>query len=137
MKTNKSNLITRLFLLILIMLLFFIPTKVNADTTQNPQSGVKTGIIDPGNFEPPDLTDDDTKLITSKSATIVSVIQVIGIVVTVISLMVMGIKYMIGSIEEKADYKKTMIPYLIGVFIFFALTQVLAVVEKISEIFNA
>ena len=83
------------------------------------------------------MTEDDTQIITSKGATIVSVIQVIGVVVTVISLMVMGIKYMIGSIEEKADYKKTMIPYLIGVFIFFSLTQVLAVVEKISEIFNA
>lgn len=137
MMKKKSNLIIKLFVLLLIMVLFFIPTTVNADTTQNPQSEVKSGIIDPGDFEPPDLTDDDTKLITSKSATIVSVIQVIGIIFSVISLMVMGIKYMIGSIEEKAEYKKTMIPYLIGVFIFFSLTQVLAVVEKISEVFNS
>lgn len=80
------------------------------------------------------MQDSDTSLITSKAASIVSVIQIIGIIVTVISLMVMGIKYMVGSIEEKADYKKTMIPYLIGVVMFFALTQLLVVVEKVSEV---
>lgn len=83
------------------------------------------------------MQDSDADLITSRAASIVSVIQIIGIIVTVISLMLMGIKYMTGSIEEKADYKKSMIPYLIGVFIFFSLTQVLAVVQKISEVFNS
>lgn len=137
MKINKSNLLIKLFLLILIIVIFFVPTKVNADTTQNPQTEVETGIINPGNYEPPDLTEDDTQIITNKGATIVSVIQVVGIIVTVISLMLMGIKYMTGSIEEKADYKKSMIPYLIGVFIFFSLTQILGIIQKISEIFNS
>ena len=137
MKINKSNLLIKLFLLILIIVIFFVPTKVNADTTQNPQTEVETGIINPGDYEPPDLTEDDTQIITNKGANIASVIQVVGIIVTVVSLMVMGIKYMTGSIEEKADYKKSMIPYLIGVFIFFSLTQVLGIIQKISEIFNS
>lgn len=37
---------------------------------------------------------------------IVGVIQTVGIVTSVIVLAILGIKYMIGSAEEKAEYKK-------------------------------
>lgn len=33
--------------------------------------------------------------------------------------MIIGIKYMTGSLEEKANYKKTMVPYLVGCVILF------------------
>ena len=45
---------------------------------------------------------------------IMSIINVIGVVVAVIVLMVIGIKYMIGSAEQKAEYKKTFVPYIVG-----------------------
>ncbi len=51
---------------------------------------------------------------------ILGIIQVVGTVVAVGVLMVLGIKYMMGSAEEKAEYKKTMIPYLIGAILLFA-----------------
>ena len=28
--------------------------------------------------------------------------------------MVIGVKYILGSVEEKASYKETMVPYIIG-----------------------
>ncbi len=37
---------------------------------------------------------------------ILGTITVIGIVISAITLTVLGIKYMIGSVEEKAEYKK-------------------------------
>ena len=49
-----------------------------------------------------------------KVGTILGVVQVIGSLFAVISLIAMGIKYMLGSIEEKAQYKKTLLPYFIG-----------------------
>ena len=30
---------------------------------------------------------------------------------------VLGIKYMVGSVEEKAEYKKTIIPMIVGMII--------------------
>lgn len=133
MMKNKSNLIIRLFVLLLIMVLFFIPTTVNADTTQNPQSGVKTGIIDPGNFEPPDLTDDDTEIVTSKISPIVTIIRTIGFIVLIVTIILIGLRFMLGSIEEKADYKKSMIPFLIGAIIFFGLSQFLALIIEMAN----
>lgn len=45
---------------------------------------------------------------------IIGFIRAGGIIVSVIMLMVIGIKYMLGSAEEKAEYKKSLMPYVIG-----------------------
>ena len=52
--------------------------------------------------------------------------QILGIVQLVgsIAAVVLGIKYMMGSAEEKAEYKKTMIPYIIGAVLIFAASNV-------------
>ncbi len=135
MKKNKINLLKTLIIFIVVSILFLIPTNVKAqDVTLEVK--VATGVINPGNFEPPALTDNETQVIIDKGATIVSIIRVIGIIVTVISLMLIGIRYMTGSVEEKADYKKSMLPYLIGVFIFFALSQLLGVIIEIANGIN-
>ena len=46
--------------------------------------------------------------------------QTVGVVLSVVVLMIIGIKYMMGSAEEKAEYKKTMIPYIVGAALIFA-----------------
>ena len=51
---------------------------------------------------------------------IVGVIQIAGVVIAVVVILVIGIKYVIGSAEEKAEYKKTMIPYIVGAILIFA-----------------
>ena len=68
--------------------------------------------------------------------TIVSIMQTVGIVVAVVVLLILGIKYMIGSAEEKAEYKKTMIPYLVGAILIFASTTIVNVVYNIANSFN-
>lgn len=61
--------------------------------------------------------------ITDLGNKIIGILQTVGIVLSVVILVVLGLKYMMGSAEEKADYKKTMIPYIVGaVFIFLAPT---------------
>ena len=51
---------------------------------------------------------------------ILGIIQIVGIILSVGCLMILGIKYMMGSAEEKAEYKKTFIPYIIGAILLFA-----------------
>ena len=51
---------------------------------------------------------------------IVAVLQTVGVVLSVVVLIILGIKYMMGSAEEKADYKKSMIPYIVGAALIFA-----------------
>lgn len=69
-------------------------------------------------------------------ATIVTIMQTVGIVVAVVILLILGIKYMMGSAEEKAEYKKTMIPYLVGAVLIFASTTIVNVVYNMANAFN-
>lgn len=58
--------------------------------------------------------------IQSAGNSIISILQTVGVVLSVVVLMIIGIKYMMGSAEEKAEYKKTMIPYIVGAALIFA-----------------
>lgn len=51
---------------------------------------------------------------------IMGLIQIAGMVVAVVIIAVLGIKYLMGSTQEKAKYKETMMPYLIGAILLFA-----------------
>lgn len=61
----------------------------------------------------------DTK-ITTIGGQIVGFIRVIGSIIAVGILVVLGIKYMMASAEGKADFKSSMIPYLVGAVLVFA-----------------
>ena len=63
---------------------------------------------------------------------IIGAIQVIGSLVSVIAIIVIGIRYMLGSVEEKAQYKETLGPYLLGAVLVFGITNVLAIVYNIA-----
>ena len=73
-----------------------------------------------------------TNDLTNVGNNIVAIIQVVGIVIAVIVLLVIGIKYMIGSASEKAEYKKTMIPYIVGALLIFAGTSLVRVIYSLS-----
>ena len=132
---KKTNIIMMLLIVILIFvsILFLFPTQAQA---QYKEIKLAKGIINPGNFEPEKPTNSDIKPVVGKANIIIGAIKTIGVAVTMIALMVMGIKYMTGSVEEKAEYKKTMIPYLVGVFIFFGLSQLIAIIIEVAEEFN-
>lgn len=90
-------------LLIAAMMLFTISTTVFAVDPN--------GIISNMN----NVNNVDTNSISTIGGQIANILSTIGIIVGVIVLLVLGIKYMMGSTSEKAEYKKTMIPYLVGI----------------------
>ena len=61
------------------------------------------------------------------------IIQTIGVVGSVIILIVAGIKYMTGSLEEKADYKKALMPYIVGAIILFSATTLANMVYQFAN----
>lgn len=67
---------------------------------------------------------------------LVRVLTTIGVVVSVIVLVVLGIKYMMGSAEEKAEYKKTLMPYVIGAGLVFVASGVANVIYNFATSVN-
>lgn len=51
-------------------------------------------------------------------------------------LMVKGIKFVLAAPEGKADIKKQMIPWAIGIFLLFMLTGILNIVQEMAQNFQ-
>ncbi len=64
---------------------------------------------------------------------IIGAIRAIGTIVSVAIFAVLGIKYMTGSVEERAEYKKTMVPYLIGALLLFGITSLLGIIVNVVQ----
>ena len=81
-------------------------------------------------------TSDAQEDITGIGNQIIGIITTVGVVVAVVILLVLGIKYMMGSASEKAEYKKTMIPYLVGAILIFGASAITQVVVNIASGLN-
>ena len=68
---------------------------------------------------------------------ILSAVSGIGMVTAVLIIAVLGIKYMLGSVDEKAEYKKDMIPYLIGAVLLFGITAIVNVMSKMGNVISS
>ena len=64
---------------------------------------------------------------------ITGVMSTIGVIVSVGTLAVIGIKYLLGSIEERAQYKQTLVPWLIGAIMIFAITTIPGIIYDITK----
>ena len=89
---------------------------VGLDILQNPNNYIQssednTGVIKIGNI-------------------IVWVVRTVGQAIAVVMLLVIGIKYILGSVEEKAEYKQSMWPYILGAVLIFAGTGLVDIIYK-------
>lgn len=66
----------------------------------------------------------NTANITKVGNQVIYLIRLIGTMISVGVLVILGVKYMTASPEGKADFKSTMIPYLVGAVLVFAATWV-------------
>ena len=77
-------------------------------------------------------TDIKNDNLTNTGERILGIVTTIGSVVAVLVLVVRGIKYMIGSTEEKAEYKKSMLPYVIGAVLLFSASAIASVIYNLA-----
>ena len=91
-------------------------------------------VIDPSDYKPDDsaVSGDDT-VFTNKVDIILSAIKNLGIVASVISITIIGIRFMFGSVQEKAEFKQVLPGYLIGTFLVFAVTVIPDIIFEIAQ----
>lgn len=115
---NKKTIKIVSVLLMAMMLVFCVSNMVFADLDPSSLTG-NTSI--------------DTGKITTFGNSIIGVLKIVGSVVAVIMLMVLGFKYMMGSAEDKADYKKSMIPYVVGAICIFAAPFIAGIIFNMAN----
>lgn len=87
--------------------------------------------LTPGEVTAKDTAADNQ--ISEIGAKILSAVTTAGIVLSVIMLAVLGVKYMMGSADEKAEYKKSMMPYLVGAVLIFAASTIASAVYNLAK----
>ena len=87
--------------------------------------------INPNDYKPSNPSSGDVSTITQIVNPIIEVIKIVGVIVAVVCIILLGVKYMAGSVNEKAEFKKSMIPYLIGAVLSVSITQILGVIIEV------
>ena len=124
----KKNAIIFKILIVLIMLISILQEPVNAGIITDGLLGTylkKDVHMDIG-LEVGKNKDEilSTKGITEK---LVGAVQVIGSVISVIALIIIGIRYMFSSVDDKASLKDVLIYYVIGAVLVFATSNILSI----------
>lgn len=111
----KEIIIKVVLLLLLINIVFINTNMVRAEGMKNVIDGGSSFILAGANSK----YSLDTDQLNSASSTIYNTLLLIGMAVAVIISAVLGIKFMIGSVEEKAQIKEALIPFIIGCIVIF------------------
>lgn len=112
---------TILILLLIILVIMLLSTTAFAN------------VIDTENYKPEGLTKKEANKIVNKASKVLATIRNCGAVISVITLSIIGLKYMICSVEEKANYKESMIPYVVGCLL---LTMATTIPSLVYDILN-
>ena len=95
-----------------------------------PDYKVQEGVPDPGKMTGGTA---DVEGITNIGGQIITIVSTVGSVASVIVLVILGLKYMMGSAEEKAEYKKTLLPYVIGAGLVFAASSIAGIIFSFTS----
>ena len=68
-----------------------------------------------------------------KAGNIMGMIRNVAAIIAVIIIMVLGVKYMLGSVEEKAEYKKSFVPLIVGIVLVVSATAIASFIFNMAE----
>ncbi len=119
-----------IFIIIYIIAFLFIlyPNYVRAG--DNETTIIVDDTFDPGLYKPNPIQSGGGGYIEDYGERMAGFIQIVGTIVSVGTLMVIGIRYMVCSVEEKAEYKERLLPYFIGAMLVFAASNLVNIIYK-------
>lgn len=101
------------------------------------QTVFKNDVLDdPSAYNPRDPSSEEDSEAATIIDKILSLITTIGTVISVLMLAILGVKYMLGSVEEKAEYKKDLVPYFIGAALLFGICTVVKILQSLGDTIN-
>ena len=127
----KKNIIYYIINILILLIMLLVPINVYANNEEKVIRIAATG--DLGDLDQFKGTATSSTQLNNMAGNVLGAIQMVGTVVSVIVLIIIGIKYMLGSVEEKAEYKQRLIPYLIGAVLLFAGTLIPELIYELVQ----
>lgn len=87
--------------------------------------------VNPDEYDPTPTIETGTVL--QRAGKVLGLIRYVGIIIAVLVLCIIGIKYMFTSIEGKAEYKKAILPYVIGCFMVVGISIIIEIIAGVEK----
>lgn len=128
MRRSVFNRIVLVFLIITMLLSFFKFSIVKAEWTDGVYTEIEVN-------KDADIGRDDTGAAEKiqKILTIIAVIfKIVAVATGIVILIALAVKYMMAAPGDRADIKKSMIPFVIGAFVLFASSGIVDMLIRFS-----
>ncbi len=109
-------------LFLLTLLVFSTTTYVQADID-----------IKPDEYKPEKITAQEGGRAIEMTGKILRIVRTLGVVAAMVVLSIIGLKYMLASLDEKANYKENMIPYIVGCALLVLCTTLPSIIYSIVQ----
>lgn len=109
-------------LFLLALLVFSTTTYVQADID-----------IDPDKYKPEKITTQEGGRAIEMAGKVLGIVRTLGVVAAMVVLSIIGLKYMLASLDEKANYKENMIPYIVGCALLVLCTTLPSIIYSIVQ----
>ena len=80
-----------------------------------------------------DVTVSGADTVKSLGEIVFSIVTTVGTVASVLVISIIGIKYMLGSVDERAKYKESLMPYFIGSILLFGASTIADILYKVMR----
>ena len=117
---KKSLLIKIIFITAFFVVLFSISNSVKADF--NPEA-----------YKPGSVTRVEAEPVFGIGEKVYGALMNVATVVAILTIAIIGLRYIFASVEQKAEYKATMLPWFIGAILIVTLTSILGIVEQLAK----
>ena len=118
-----KKIVKKLLFVVILLAVPFIIVSTNVYADINPKTYSPSGSI-------------DSSTVLNYGSKLYQIFGLIGIIISVIALMIIGLTFIIASTTEKAEYKKHMMPIVIGIFIIASISSIVTIFANIGESFN-
>lgn len=124
-----------LFMVIIFMFIFVTPMSLTlAAQTTNPGGsyGIDPNTYDPNNAKDPSV---EENIISKYVSPMYGILIWVVVIVAVITLSIIGLKLITAGAQEKAEYKKHLVPVAVGILIAAFIFTILSVLAKFAGMF--
>lgn len=108
--------------------------EIIADEVSETVKIASSDFVDPA--EDPDWWEpgkSNEKELAEKAGTLLGVINVVGVVSAIIALTLLGMKYFLGSVQEKVEFKNSIGIYILGIILLVACTTLPNIIFNFSQ----
>lgn len=132
--TNMKINLKKIILLIMIFMFVLVSFETTAFAKQvmyNDGGGGKaSGGINPDSYKVT-LGYNDATYIFNKGGQVLKILRNIAAIAAVVTISIIGVRYMVGSVEQRAEYKQTMMPVVVGCILVGGLAGILTIIQSI------